>query len=38
MKNGKVIEVHDADHGDFISDPTFQKFLIREMRKFLLNE
>ena len=38
MKNGKVIEVHDADHGDFIRDATFQKFLIREMRKFLLNE
>ena len=24
MKNGKVIEVHDADHGDFIRDATFQ--------------
>ena len=26
MRNGKVIEVHDADHGDFISDANFQKF------------
>ena len=38
MKNGKVIELDDTDHGDFVRNANFQKFLIREMRKFRLGE
>jgi pimeloyl-ACP methyl ester carboxylesterase len=38
MKHGQVIELHHTDHGDFMRDATFQKFLVREMRKFLLGE
>src|SRR5713226_6304957 len=32
MKQGQVIELHHTDHGDFMRDATFQKFLVREMR------
>jgi len=38
MKNGRVIELHDTSHADFLRDATFQKYLVREMRRFLLNE
>ena len=38
MKQGQVIELHDTDHSDFMRDAMFQKFLVREMRKFLLGE
>jgi pimeloyl-ACP methyl ester carboxylesterase len=38
MKNGEVIEVRDTDHGDFLRDQNFQRYLVREMRRFLLGE
>lgn len=38
MKQGVVIEVRDYTHDDFVRNPVFQKFLVREMRRFLLGE
>jgi pimeloyl-ACP methyl ester carboxylesterase len=31
MKNGRVIELRDVDHGDFVRDRTFQTYLIQEI-------
>jgi predicted nucleic acid-binding protein len=33
-----LTELRRTDHADFMRDATFQKFLVREMRKFLLGE
>jgi pimeloyl-ACP methyl ester carboxylesterase len=38
MKEGRVIELHDTSHGRFIFDPVPQSIIVREMRRFLLNE
>lgn len=38
MKQGRVVELHDTSHGAFIFDPKQQAILVREMRRFLLNE
>jgi len=38
MKQGRVVELHDTSHGAFIGDPKQQAILVREMRRFLLNE
>jgi len=38
MKAGHVIELHDTDHGRFMFDPTQQNIIVREMRRFLLND
>lgn len=38
MKNGRVIELHGIDHGDFVRDAKFQIYVAREMRRFLLGE
>jgi pimeloyl-ACP methyl ester carboxylesterase len=38
MRKGKVIELHDTSHGRFIFDPVQQRIVVREMRRFLLNE
>src|SRR3954468_4956155 len=35
MKNGRIIELRDVDHGDFVNDQTFQAYLTREIRLFL---
>lgn len=35
MKNGRVIELRDIDHGDFVRDQKFQAYLVREIRQFL---
>jgi hypothetical protein len=35
MKNGRIIELRDVDHGDFVNDQTFQIYLTREIRLFL---
>jgi pimeloyl-ACP methyl ester carboxylesterase len=38
MKEGHVIELHDTSHSRFIFDPMQQSIIVREMRRFLLNE
>jgi pimeloyl-ACP methyl ester carboxylesterase len=38
MKKGQIIELHGNDHADFVRNPTFQSYVAREMRKFLLGE
>ena len=38
MKQGRVVELHDTSHGAFMFDPTQQGIIVREMRRFLLNE
>jgi pimeloyl-ACP methyl ester carboxylesterase len=38
MKEGRVIELHDTSHSQFIFDPMQQSIIVREMRRFLLNE
>jgi hypothetical protein len=38
MKKGQIIELHGDDHSDFVRNPTFQRYVAREMRKFLLGE
>jgi pimeloyl-ACP methyl ester carboxylesterase len=35
MKNGRVIELRDVDHGDFVRDLKFQAYLAEEIRRFL---
>ena len=35
MKNGRVIELRDVDHGDFVRDRNFQAYLAQEIRRFL---
>ena len=35
MKNSRVIELRDVDHGDFVRDQTFQAYLAREIHQFL---
>ncbi len=35
MKNGRVIELRDVDHGDFVHDQDFQAYLAQEIRGFL---
>lgn len=38
MKEGRVVELHDTSHGSFLFDPVQQAIVVREMRRFLLNE
>ena len=38
MKKGQVVELHDTTHGSFLFDPAQQDIVVREMRRFLLNE
>jgi pimeloyl-ACP methyl ester carboxylesterase len=38
MKRGRVIELRDTNHVRFLIDPATQRFVVREMRKFLLDE
>ena len=38
MKQGQVIELRGAEHGDFVHNQTFQRDIARAMRKFLLGE
>ncbi len=38
MKLGRVIELHDTSHNQFMFDPMQQSILVREMRRFLLND
>ena len=35
VKNGRVIELRDVDHGDFVRDQNFQAYLVQEIRRFL---
>jgi pimeloyl-ACP methyl ester carboxylesterase len=35
MKYGRVIELRDVDHGDFLTDQNFQAYLTREVLRFL---
>ena len=35
MKNGRVIELRDVEHGDFLTDQNFQAYLVQEIRQFL---
>lgn len=36
MKKGRVVELHDTSHGEFLFDPKQQSIVVREMRRFLL--
>ena len=38
MKKGRVVELHDTSHGAFLFDPRQRSIIVREMRRFLLNE
>lgn len=38
MKTGRVIELHDTSHSQFIFDPVQQSIIVREMQRFLLND
>lgn len=38
MKAGRVVQLHDTDHNRFMRDPVQQAIIVREMRRFLLNE
>jgi pimeloyl-ACP methyl ester carboxylesterase len=38
MKKGRVVELHDTSHGVFLFDPMQRSIIVREMRRFLLNE
>jgi hypothetical protein len=38
MKEGHVVELHDTSHSGFMIDPMQQSIIVREMRRFLLNE
>ena len=38
MKAGRVIELHDTNHGTFLLDPMQESIIVREMRRFLLND
>ena len=38
MKKGRVVELHGTSHGSFLFDPVQQDIVVREMRRFLLNE
>jgi pimeloyl-ACP methyl ester carboxylesterase len=38
MKEGRVVELHDTSHGQILFDPVQQGIIVREMRRFLLNE
>jgi len=38
MKRGRVVELHKTDHRTFLTDPVPQAVVVREMRKFLLDE
>jgi hypothetical protein len=38
MKEGHVVELHDTSHSGFLFDPMQQSIIVREMRRFLLNE
>jgi len=35
MQNGRVVELHDTSHTEFITDSTQQAIVVREMRQFL---
>jgi pimeloyl-ACP methyl ester carboxylesterase len=35
MGNGRIVELRDVDHGDFMSDQNLQTYLTREIRLFL---
>jgi pimeloyl-ACP methyl ester carboxylesterase len=37
MRNGRVIVLHDAAHGDFLQNGAVQTRVVREMRKFLFD-
>ncbi len=37
MRNGQVIELHDAEHGDFLQIGPVQARAVREMRRFLFD-
>jgi pimeloyl-ACP methyl ester carboxylesterase len=38
MKHGRVVELRDTNHVRFLIDPAPQRIVVREMRKFLLDE
>jgi hypothetical protein len=38
MRKGEVIELHDAEHGDFLQAGAVQTRTVREMRRFLFSE
>jgi len=38
MKRGRVVELRDTNHVRFLIDPAPQRVVVREMRKFLLEE
>lgn len=38
IKDGRVVELHNTTHGGFVFDKKQQQILIREMRKFLIDE
>jgi pimeloyl-ACP methyl ester carboxylesterase len=37
MRNGRVVELHDAEHGDFLHSGPVQTRAVREMRRFLFD-
>jgi pimeloyl-ACP methyl ester carboxylesterase len=38
MKNGHVVELHDTNHAALMSDRKQQRIIVREMRRFMLNQ
>ena len=38
MRYGRVSELRDVDHGDFLTDQNFQAYLTREVLLFLLSQ
>ena len=38
MTRGRVVELHDTNHVRFLIDPAPQTIVVREMRRFLLEE
>jgi hypothetical protein len=38
MKQGRVVELHDTSHGAFLFDTVQRGIVVREMRRFLLND
>ena len=38
MKRARVVELRDTNHVRFLIDPAPQRVVVREMRKFLLDE
>jgi len=38
MKHGRIVELRDTNHVRFLIDPGPQRIVVREMRRFLLDQ